>query len=100
MNQLLMVSSWSYILQLFHEFLFLVDNKLSLWCHQHSYGSKVLQLQWLLANVLSLQGQQSLRHPSVHVSVLSPNRTYTTICMIIMPQKTDLPLHFLISILQ
>jgi len=40
MNQLLMTRSWSYILQLLHEFIFLVDNKLSLRYHQHNCGSE------------------------------------------------------------
>jgi len=39
MNQLLMTRSWSYILQLLHEFIFQVYNNLSLRYHQHNCGS-------------------------------------------------------------
>lgn len=66
MNQLLMTRSWSYILQLLHEFIFLVDNKLSLRYHQHNSGSEVLQQQLLLATLPSLHVKQDLRY-SVHV---------------------------------
>lgn len=67
MNQLLMTQSWSYILQLLHEFIFLVDNKLNLRYNQHNCGSGVLQHQLLLVNLPLLQ-LQALRHP-VHVYV-------------------------------
>jgi hypothetical protein len=53
-----MTRSWSYILQLFHEFILLVDNKLSLQYHQNNCGSAVLELQLLL-----LRGQKGLRYP-------------------------------------
>lgn len=68
MNQLLMTQSWSYILQLLHEFIFLVDNKLNLRYHQYNCGSGVLQQQLLLDNLPLLQLQQALRYP-VHVYV-------------------------------
>jgi len=68
MKQLLMKRSWSYILQLLHEFVLLVDNKLRLRYHQHNCGSEVLQQPLLLVTLLSLQVQQALRYP-VHVYV-------------------------------
>lgn len=68
MNQLLMTRSWSYILQLLHEFIFLVDNRLSLRYHQQNCGLEVLEQQLLLANLTSLQIQQDLRY-APHVCI-------------------------------
>jgi hypothetical protein len=68
MNQLLMTRTLSYILQLLHEFIFLVDNKLNFRYHRHNCGSEVLQQQLLLATLPSLQVQQALPYP-VHVYI-------------------------------
>jgi hypothetical protein len=58
-------------MQLLHEFIFLVDNKLNLRYHQHNCVSEVLQRQLLLVNLPPLQVQQALRYP-VHVYVYVP----------------------------
>jgi hypothetical protein len=57
-----MTRSWSYILQLLHEVIFLLDNRLSLRYRQHNCGWEVLEQQLFLANLTSLQIQQHLRY--------------------------------------